>query len=297
MYSYSRERGMRLMGKGALSSVRSAAFLLAPSLAVVAGVFLLPMLYILMLSFQDGDGQFSFENYALLVQDPYYLQILWRTVKLGLLTVLACLILGYPVAMYMAKCSGKMRGLITFLIISPHLISVVIRNFGWVIILGEKGWINNTLMQLGLIDQPIKLLYNELGVVIGLTDSLIVYMILAIATSMYQIDESLYKAAGILGAGKLRTFFTVTLPLTLPGIMAGTTLVFSLSMSSFVTPALMGGTSVKVLPVIAYEKIMAQMNWPLGAALAFLLLGSTIALVTLFTRLMETKRYKEVFSS
>ncbi len=143
----------------------------------------------------------------------------------------------------------------------------------------------------------MKLLYNELGVVIGLTDSFIVYMILAISTSLYQIDGSLYKAASILGASRLRTFFTVTLPLSLPGMVAGTTLVFSLSMSAFVTPALMGGTSVKVLPVITYEKVMAQLNWPLGAALAFLLLGSTIALVTLFTRLVETKRYKEVFSS
>ncbi|MBU7318025.1 ABC transporter permease [Paenibacillus oleatilyticus] len=285
------------MGKGKSSAVRSAALLLLPSLAVVAGVFLLPMLYIFLLSLEGKQGQFTLENYTIFFKDPYYLQILWRTVKMGLLSVLACLVLGYPVAMFMAQTSGKLRGIITFLIISPHLISVVIRNFGWVVILGEKGWINSTLLKLGLIDTPLKLLYNQLGVVIGLTDSLIVYMILAIATSLYQIDGSLYKAAGILGAGKVRTFFTVTLPLTLPGIVAGTTLVFSLSMSAFVTPALMGGTSVKVLPVIAYEKIMAQLNWPLGAALSFLLLGSTIALVSLFTRLIETRRYKEVFSS
>lgn len=288
---------MRPMGKGKSPAVRSAALLLLPSLAVVAGVFLLPMLYIFLLSLEGKQGQFTLENYTIFFKDSYYLQILWRTVKLGLLSVLACLVLGYPVAMFMAQTSGKLRGIITFLIISPHLISVVIRNFGWVVILGEKGWINSTLLKLGLIDTPLKLLYNELGVVIGLTDSLIVYMILAIATSLYQIDGSLYKAAGILGAGKVRTFFTVTLPLTLPGIVAGTTLVFSLSMSAFVTPALMGGTSVKVLPVIAYEKIMAQLNWPLGAALSFLLLGSTIALVSLFTRLIETRRYKEVFSS
>ncbi|MDQ1913428.1 ABC transporter permease [Paenibacillus sp. GD4] len=285
------------MNQGQSRGARTALLLLAPGLAVILGVFLLPMLYILLLSFQDKHEAFSFENYVLLVKDPYYLQILWRTIKLSLLTVAACFLLGYPVAMYMAQTTGKMRGIITFLIISPHLVSVVIRNFGWVVILGDKGWVNETLLKLGLIDKPLKLLYNELGVVIGLTDSFIVYMILAIATSLYQIDGSLYKAASILGAGRLRTFFTVTLPLTLPGMVAGTTLVFSLSMSAFVTPALMGGTSVKVLPVITYEKVMAQLNWPLGAALAFLLLASTIVLVTLFTRLVETKRYKEVFSS
>ncbi|MFK7693603.1 ABC transporter permease [Paenibacillus sp. HJGM_3] len=284
--------------KGSFRGVKTTALLLlVPALIVLIGVFLLPMLYILALSFQDKHEQFSFDNYLLFFQDPYYAQILWRTIKLSLYTAVVCLILGYPVAMYMAKASSRMRGIVTFLIIAPHLVSVVIRNFGWVIILGEKGLINNFLTKLGLIEQPLKLMYNELGVVIGLTDSLIVYMVLAIATSLYQIDGSLYKASGILGASKLRTFFTVVLPLTLPGMLAGTTLVFSLSMSSYVTPALMGGSGVKVLPVIAYEKIMTQLNWQMGAALSFVLLASTVVLVTLFTRLIETKRYKEVFSS
>lgn len=284
--------------KGSFRGVKTTALLLlVPALIVLIGVFLLPMLYILALSFQDKHEQLSFDNYLLFFQDPYYAQILWRTIKLSLYTAVVCLILGYPVAMYMAKASSRMRGIVTFLIIAPHLVSVVIRNFGWVIILGEKGLINNFLTKLGLIEQPLKLMYNELGVVIGLTDSLIVYMVLAIATSLYQIDGSLYKASGILGANKLRTFFTVVLPLTLPGMLAGTTLVFSLSMSSYVTPALMGGSGVKVLPVIAYEKIMTQLNWQMGAALSFVLLASTVVLVTLFTRLIETKRYKEVFSS
>ncbi len=274
-----------------------AVLLLLPAIIVILGVFVLPMFYIFILSFQNGEEQFSFGNYLLFFQDSYYLGILWRTIKVSLFTVIACLVLGYPVALYMAKASAKMRGIITFLIISPHLVSVVIRNFGWVVILGETGWINTTLLKIGIINEPLKLLYNELGVVIGLTDAYIVYMILGIATSLYQIDQSLYKAAGILGAGTLRTFFSVTLPLTLPGIMAGTTLVFSLSMSAYVTPALMGGTSVKVLPIIAYEQVMAQLNWSMGAAIAFLLLMSTVGLVTLFTRLVETKRYKEVFSS
>jgi len=279
-----------------LSSYRAALLLLAPALVVLLGAFLIPMFYIFGQSLQGEHQQFSFQNYAIFFQDTYYLEVLWRTAKLSIYTVLACLILGYPVAMFMAKATGRMRGIVTFLIIAPHLISVVIRNFGWVVVLGDKGWINATLMKLGIISEPLKLLYNELGVVIGLADSFIVYMVLAIATSLYAIDASLYKAAGILGASKARTFFTITLPLSLPGIIAGTTLVFSLSMSAFVTPALMGGTSVKVLPVIAYEKIMVTLNWPLGAALAFLLLGSTFTLVTLFTRLIETRRYKEVFS-
>ncbi|MFJ9501061.1 ABC transporter permease [Brevibacillus centrosporus] len=280
-----------------MSKRLSITLLTAPAMIVLLGVFLIPMLLMLLLSFQDENEAFSLKNYALFVQDPFYVQILWRTIRVSLWTVLATLVLGYPVAMYMAQATGKMRGIVTMLILAPHLISVVIRNFGWVVVLGEKGWVNESLIALGIIEQPLRLLYNELGVVIGLTDSFIAYMVLALATSMYAIDPSLNKAASILGASRVRTFFSVTLPLSLPGIIAGTTLVFSLSMSAFVTPALMGGTSVKVMPVIAYEQIMATLNWPLGAALAFLLLGSTIVLVTLYTKLIETKRYKEVFAS
>lgn len=278
-----------------MSKRLSITLLTAPAMIVLLGVFLIPMLLMLLLSFQDENQAFSLENYSLFVQDPFYLQILWRTIRVSLWTVLATLVLGYPVAMYMAQATGKMRGIVTMLILAPHLISVVIRNFGWVVVLGEKGWINEMLLALGIIEQPLRLLYNELGVVIGLTDSFIAYMVLALATSMYAIDPSLNKAAAILGASRVRTFFSVTLPLSLPGIVAGTTLVFSLSMSAFVTPALMGGTSVKVMPVIAYEQIMSTLNWPLGAALSFLLLASTIVLVTLYTKLVETKRYKEVF--
>ncbi|GIP40073.1 ABC transporter permease [Paenibacillus sp. J31TS4] len=279
------------------AAYQAALLLLVPAFIILLGVFVIPMLYIFLMSFQDAKEQFTFDNYILFVKDPYYIGILWRTVKVSLLTVLCCLLLGYPVALFLSKASGKMRGFVTFLIISPHLISVVIRNFGWVVILGDKGWINTILMNLGLIEKPLRLLYNELGVVIGLTDAFIVYMVLSISTSLYAVDSSLFKAAGILGASKWTMFRTITLPLSLPGILAGTTLVFSLSMSAFVTPALMGGTSVKVLPVITYEKIMATLNWPLGAALAFLLLASTVVLVTVFSKLVETKRYKEVFAS
>ncbi|MGE7273785.1 ABC transporter permease [Brevibacillus panacihumi] len=275
----------------------SVTLLTAPALIVLLGVFVIPMLLMLLLSFQDAQQAFSLENYALFFQDTFYLEILWRTIRVSLWTVLATLLLGYPVAMFMAQATGKMRGIVTMCILAPHLISVVIRNFGWVVVLGEKGWINETLIALGMIETPLRLLYNELGVVIGLTDSFIAYMVLALATSLYSIDPSLNKAASILGASRARTFFSVTLPLSLPGIVAGTTLVFSLSMSAFVTPALMGGTSVKLIPVLAYEQIMSTLNWPLGAALAFLLLGSTIVLVSLYTKLIENKRYKEVFAS
>ncbi|WPS89583.1 ABC transporter permease [Brevibacillus halotolerans] len=271
--------------------------LLLPAMIILLGVFLIPMLFILLLSLEGAEGQFSWSNYLMFFQDTYYLEILGRTISLSLYTVACTLLLAYPVAMFMARTQGKLRGLVTMLILCPHLISVVIRNFGWVVILGDTGWLNTMLLKVGIIETPLRLLYNEFGIVIGLTDAFIAYMVLAIATSLYTIDASLYKAASILGATRLQSFFHITLPLSIPGVFAGITLVFSLSMSAYVTPALMGGTSVKVIPVLAFEQIMSTLNWPLGAALAILLLSSTVVLVTLFSRLVETKRYKEVFTS
>ncbi|CCF16145.1 binding--dependent transport system inner membrane component family protein [Brevibacillus laterosporus GI-9] len=271
--------------------------LLLPAMIILLGVFLIPMLFILLLSLEGAEGQFSWSNYLMFFQDTYYLEILGRTISLSLYTVACTLLLAYPVAMFMARTQGKLRGLVTMLILCPHLISVVIRNFGWVVILGDTGWLNTMLLKVGIIETPLRLLYNEFGIVIGLTDAFIAYMVLAIATSLYTIDASLYKAASILGATRLQSFFHITLPLSMPGVFAGITLVFSLSMSAYVTPALMGGTSVKVIPVLAFEQIMSTLNWPLGAALAILLLSSTVVLVTLFSRLVETKRYKEVFTS
>ncbi|ERM20286.1 ABC transporter permease [Brevibacillus laterosporus] len=271
--------------------------LLLPAMIILLGVFLIPMLFILLLSLEGAEGQFSWSNYLMFFQDIYYLEILGRTISLSLYTVACTLLLAYPVAMFMARTQGKLRGLVTMLILCPHLISVVIRNFGWVVILGDTGWLNTMLLKVGIIETPLRLLYNELGIVIGLMDAFIAYMVLAIATSLYTIDASLYKAASILGATRLQSFFHITLPLSMPGVFAGITLVFSLSMSAYVTPALMGGTSVKVIPVLAFEQIMSTLNWPLGAALAILLLSSTVVLVTLFSRLVETKRYKEVFTS
>ncbi|GIO00206.1 ABC transporter permease [Brevibacillus halotolerans] len=271
--------------------------LLLPAMIILLGVFLIPMLFILLLSLEGAEGQFSWSNYLMFFQDTYYLEILGRTISLSLYTVACTLLLAYPVAMFMARTQGKLRGLVTMLILCPHLISVVIRNFGWVVILGDTGWLNSMLLKVGIIEAPLRLLYNELGIVIGLTDAFIAYMVLAIATSLYTIDASLYKAASILGATRLQSLFHITLPLSMPGAFAGITLVFSLSMSAYVTPALMGGTSVKVIPVLAFEQIMSTLNWPLGAALAILLLSSTVVLVTLFSRFVETKRYKEVFTS
>lgn len=277
-------------------------FMLFPLLLFIASFFIVPMLYIFYLSFIDvkeglnvDNATYSINNYIKFFNDSYYLHSLWLTIKVSLYTVIFCLILGYPVALTMAKSSKRVRSIVTLLIVSPLLISVVVRNFGWYLLLLPNGTINTLLMKIGIIDQPIKLLFSETGVVIGLASAYLPFMILAIATSLYNIDPSLEKASGILGASPLKTFFSITLPLSLPGIVAGTTLVFSVSMSAYVTPVLMGGAGMPVLPVVTYERIMVLLQWTFGSAISYILLAITMIIVMVFTKSLERSKYGEVF--
>ncbi|WP_284037032.1 ABC transporter permease [Neobacillus sp. 114] len=278
-----------------------AVLLLSPLTLLILGFFIVPMLYILYLSFIVTDdlyatnATYSIQNYIAFFTDPYYLSSLWTTIKISSYSTIICLLLGYPVALTMSRCTPRVRGYLTLLVASPLLISVIVRNFGWYILLLPNGTINQILMSLGIIDSPLKLLFSEIGVVIGLSSAYLPYMILSIATCLYNLDPSLGKAGAILGASPRRTFISITLPLSLPGVVSGVVLVFSLSMSSYVTPALMGGPNIKVLPVVAYDQIMHLFRWTYGSAISYVLLGITLAAITIFTRMFEKGRFKEVF--
>jgi len=155
--------------------------------------------------------------------------------------------------------------------------------------------INNTIVGLGLSDGPLKLLYSETGIVIGLTHVLVPLMVLSIYASLQKRDPALVKAAESLGASPVRAFFEVTLPLSLPGILAGSVLVFTMSMSAFVTPAVLGGSRVRVVAYLVYEEFLQSLNWPFGAALALVLVVLTMTIVLVYNRLIERGRWKEVF--
>jgi putative spermidine/putrescine transport system permease protein len=275
--------------------------LLLPILLFIFGFFVVPMLYILYLSFistdslNGADAVYSLQNYITFFTDSYYLSSMWLTVKISLYSVLVSLILGYPIALTMAKSSPKVRGYITLLIASPLLVSIVVRNFGWYLLLLPNGTINQLLMNLGLINKPLNLLFSEIGVVIGLSNAYLPFMVLAIVTSLYNIDPSLEKAGAILGASPLRSFFTITLPLSLPGIVSGCVLVFSLSMSAYVTPSLMGGANVPMMPVVVYDQINNLLKWTFGSALSYVLLFITLVSVFIFTRAFEKSKFREVF--
>jgi putative spermidine/putrescine transport system permease protein len=270
--------------------------LLLPCLLIFIAFFLIPLLYLFIGSFHPFDSTsgmgegWTLENYGKFLFDPFYLGVLWNTIRIGLVTTIAALVTGYPVAYHLVQTSGRTRNLLTLLLLSPLLISMVIRCYGWVILLANNGVINNALLSLGWIEKPLKLLYSELGVEIGMVHVLFPYMVLGIVGSLERIDPSVLRASQNLGAGPVRTFFSVTLPLSLPGVFAGSVMVFSLASSSFVTPAILGGPQVKVMSYLTYEQVVVLLNWPYGGAIGFVLILMTTLILLIYSRLLNQSK-------
>ncbi|MDQ0269816.1 ABC transporter permease [Cytobacillus purgationiresistens] len=270
--------------------------LVIPTLAVFIFFFLIPLFFLFITSFKTFDastgigGEWTFQNYIKFISDPFYLGVLWRTVKIGLITTLVTIIISYPVAFQIAKAKGKVKNYLTLLVLSPLLISMVIRCYGWVILLSNNGVINSSLMKLGWIDQPLELLYSEFSVIVGMVHVLFPYMVLSIMGSLERIDTSVLRASQNLGASSLKTFTSVTLPLTLPGIFAGSVMVFSLSVSSFVTPSILGGPQVKVMSYITYEQVAVMLNWPYGGAIGFILIFIATITIVFYSKILSKSK-------
>lgn len=263
---------------------------LVPFLLVLILFFVFPLLTVLNNSFLDKEGSFTLAHYTHFLTDPYYLNVLYVTFKISFIVTIITLLLGYAVAYYVTKVlKNKLAKRIAYvIIISPIFTSAVVRSFGWIVILGNNGLINQTLLKLGLVDQPIQLLYNETGIIIGLIYILAPFMILSLTSVLQSIDSRLDEAAADLGYSRLQTFFKVTLPLSVPGILAGVMMVFSLSLSSYVTPALISGGKVKVLAMLIYEQMTQLMNWQFGGAMSFVMLVVSIVILMLNNYLLRT---------
>jgi putative spermidine/putrescine transport system permease protein len=275
--------------------------LAVPAFVWLGIFFLIPLILILRLSFYGfsptGGIQAGFQlnNYIKLFTDTYYLGIYVRTFRISIIVTIACLLIGYPEAYFLTQLQGRIKALVMMIVVSPLLISAVTRTFGWFIMLGNNGVVNNAIIGLGLSETPLKLLYSETGIVIGLTHVLVPMMVLSIYASLQRRDQALVRAAESLGASPLIAFLKVTLPLSLPGILAGSVLVFTMAMSAFVTPAVLGGSRVRVVAYLVYEEFLQMLNWPFGAALALVLVVLTMTIVLVYHRLMERGRWKEVF--
>jgi len=281
--------------------LRAGLGLVGPACVWFLVFFLVPLALVLRLSFfgfSPTSGilpSLGLGNYLKVFTDAYYLGIFARTIRISLLVTVLALLLGYPEACYLIRLRGRAKALVLVAVLSPLLVSAITRTFGWFILLAPTGLVNRAIVGLGLADAPVKLVYSETGIVIGLTHVLAPFMILAIYTALQRRNPALVSAAQTLGAGPIRTFLAITLPLSLPGIVAGSVVVFTLSMSAFVTPAILGGTRVRVVAYLIYEEFLLSLNWPFGAALALLLVLVTAVVVGAYNRWIERGRWAEVF--
>jgi ABC-type spermidine/putrescine transport system permease subunit I len=229
--------------------------------------------------------ELTFDNYRKLF-DLYYLRLFGRTLRLGLITTIVCVLLGYPLAYFLARARPRVLAIGLFLLIMPLMVSTVIRLFGWIVILGRKGLVNQTLVALGL--EPVKLLYTETAVVVGLVNIFLPFMVLPLMASIERIPPSLEEAAQNLGANWLQTFARVILPLSVPGLISGCLLVYSISISAFVTPALLGNSRERMAAQQIYDEVLVSFNWPSASSLALALVSLT--LVLMFWALFATRR-------
>lgn len=253
------------------------AFLAPPGLWIGL-FFVLPMATIVLLSFwrvvdYDIVADFTLANYQKLFR-PLYLDVFWRTIKVSLLVTVISLLIGYPVAYYLARKTKRFRVTLLVLVILPLWTSYLVRTYAWMLILGTKGAVNQGLQAVGLTSEPISwLLYSDFAVTLALVHIYVPYLILPLYSVLEKLDPSLFEAAKDLGGGRWRTFWHVTLPLSLPGVATGCLFVFIPSMGSFVTPELLGGTRSILIGSIVAQQFGVAFEYPLGSAMALAIMG------------------------
>ncbi|MBZ5562137.1 MAG: ABC transporter permease [Acidobacteriia bacterium] len=251
--------------------------LLAGSLVWLVGFFLFPLAYLLAVSFAERSSYGTIEwtlrlaNYLRAIQ-PLYLEIYWRSFWIALLTTLLCALLGYPVAYYLAMhVTPRWKSTLLILVVIPFWTSFLIRTYAWMVILRSEGVINTLLLDLHLLHQPLRLLYTPLAVFIGLVYGELPFMILPLYAVLQKLDPALLEAASDLGAGRAQTFWRVTLPLSAPGLAAGSILVSIASLGAFITPDLLGGARSMMVGNLIQNQFAVARDQPFGSAVAFLL--------------------------
>lgn len=257
--------------------VRWAEWQLALPLALAyAAFFLVPLLLLIVVSAFDDEtlGTARFAQWRKFYGDPFYWKVILDTLKLGVYTVLATTVIGYPLALVYLKAKPRWQRLILFVVILPLLTSVVVRTFAWIVILGREGVINQAVLWLGLAPAPLRLLQTEHGLVIALTQIEMPLLLLPLLSVMSRLDPNLEAASAALGASRWRTLFRVTLPLSLPGLLAGCMLVFASSTTAFISQFTIGGNRLVYLPLLIWQQSLVVYNWPLASVAALTLLIS-----------------------
>ncbi len=233
-----------------------------------------------------GEG-FSFQNYIDIFTTPLFLNAFIVTVRVGILTAIFALLLGFPLAVFIWRSRGVWSRIVVLITLAPILISAVVRAYGWMVLLSNRGLVNSLLVYTGITDGPVRLIFNETGIVIGTVHVLLPFMVLSILSSLQTIDRSLEDAAATLGAKPWRVTLDIIFPLALPGAVAGLVLVFILAVGSFITPVLLGGQVVITLPILALQQFVTTFNWALGSAIVTVLLVAVLAATVAFERMMR----------
>jgi ABC-type spermidine/putrescine transport system permease subunit I len=266
--------------------------LVLPTLGLMLVVFFLPMVWFFYRSFADGSPGFwaGFIDASDVLGSAAVRSALLTTNSLALVVTMASLLIAYPIAYRLAEAKGLAFSLILAAVILPYFTSVIVRTYSWMVLLGRNGLVNQALLGLGIVDAPLALLYNKIGIVIGMTYVLLPYMVLTLYAAMKAIDPRLMQAAYGLGASAAYVFRRVYFPLTLHGVIAGSLIVFILAIGFFITPALMGGPSDVMIAMLIEREVELTYNWPAAAMMSLVLLVATLSLYAVYCRFAEIDR-------
>ena len=255
--------------------------LVLPLAALFVAFFVAPLVVLVGLSLSADMAMTTFTpaHYVKFFTDRFNYSILWDTLLLGVKATLVCLVFGYPIAWICARASARWQSVLVFLVILPILTSVVVRTFSWIVILGRQGVLNQIALGLGLTQEPLRLLYTELGVVMVLAQVQMPLMVLPILTVLSKIDPNLADASRVLGAGEWRTLWRVTIPLSLPGVIAGCILTYTACVTAFVTQTLIGGARLIYMPLHIYQQAVGANNWPFAAAISVIFTVAVLLVV------------------
>jgi ABC-type spermidine/putrescine transport system permease subunit I len=263
-----------------------------PLLVYLAFFFIYPLISFLPTSFYY-ENAFSFDKYLRAFTKPVYLRILRNSFMIAGSTTLITLLLAYPVAYLFTNSTGKIKGLVTAFIILPFWTSIIVRMYAWMSLLGHNGIFNRLLIEGGLITEPIPMMFNRFGVLVGMVHFMLPYMVLSIYAVMSGIPPDYMRAGANLGAAPLKRFVKIYLPLSMPGIGAGCLLVFILALAFYITPALLGGLKDTMIAQIIEQEMKETFDWPFAAALSTILIFVTTSLYIIYSKMMSVERIYE----
>ncbi|HFR4147268.1 ABC transporter permease [Bacillus thuringiensis] len=269
-----------------------------PTVAWLLIFFLIPLVFVLGFAFMQRGAygtvemQFTLENISR-VFDPLYLGTLWETVKIAVITTVICLLIGYPFAYTITIVDRKYRSILLLLATIPFWINFLVRSYAWIVILRSQGLVNTLLLKLGIISEPLNLLYNTPSVILGMVYSLLPFMILPVYAAIEQLDKRKLEAAYDLGATPIKAFWNITVPMTMSGIATGSILVFVSSIGMFVVSDVMGGSKVALIGNVIQNQFLGARDWPFGSALSIMVVLFSVLLIYLYYRATKVYKYNE----